>query len=146
MNDDRQENENNFWKSDKAKAIYFLAFLLLVVGAMAASFFNTGKDDESGLNGAVAKGTTGNVQEIFMKVNGASYEPSEFTVEAGKPVKWVIDGTKAVGCTKYLLAQDIGVSKKLEPGNNVIEFTPNKKGDIMFSCSMGMVTGRIRAV
>ena len=85
-------------------------------------------------------------QVIRMQVYADSYGPAEFTVEAGKPVKWVIDGSKATGCTQYLLSTELGISKRLTAGETIIDFTPAKRGSFAFSCSMNMAKGVIHVV
>ena len=90
--------------------------------------------------------TNGEQQVIYMNVNPVSYTPDTFTVEVGKPVRWVINGDNAAGCTSYLLARDFGVSKQILPGENIVEFTPTKRGTFGFSCSMNMARGTIQVV
>ncbi len=86
-------------------------------------------------------------QSIRMMVTAGSYEPSTFTVPAGKPVTWTVDGTQASGCTTYLISPELGISKKLAKGKNTIEFTaPTKPGAYKFSCSMDMVRGTMIVV
>jgi plastocyanin domain-containing protein len=91
--------------------------------------------------------TAAAAQEISMRVTGGAYMPSSLTVPAGKQIKWTVDGTQASGCTTYLLAPELGISKKLNKGTNVIEFTaPTQKGSYGFQCSMGMVKGTLNVV
>ncbi len=89
---------------------------------------------------------TGDTQVINMAVTSSGYEPSTFTVQAGKPVTWQIDGTNAGGCTRYIVAQEFGISKKLNPGINTFQFTPTKTGTFPFQCSMNMVRGKMIVV
>lgn len=81
-----------------------------------------------------------------MSVNSKGYSPASFTVQKGIPVKWVIDGQNVFGCQGSLVAPKIAVSRTLEKGKNVIEFTPNETGRIAFSCSMGMFQGEFNVV
>jgi len=85
---------------------------------------------------------TANAQEISMTVDYSGYTPSVFKLKKGVPVKWIIDGTKASGCTSEVIVPDLGIRESLKPGNNIIEFTPQKAGTINFSCWMGMVRGK----
>jgi plastocyanin domain-containing protein len=151
-NEDRLPVEHeSFWKSAPAKGIFFAFIILAVIGGVTAlvlqNISNTNKNTGAVTNiaGATLSNTAG-AQEVKMRVTGSSYEPSTLTVKVGQPVRWVVDGTNAVGCTKYIVAQELGVSRKLNPGDNVIEFTPTKTGIISFSCSMGMVNGRFQVV
>lgn len=84
---------------------------------------------------------TGYEQEVRMKVTAYGYEPPELTIKSGVPVRFIIDGTQAGGCTQGFVIPSLGIQKVLQPGDNIIEFTPEKPGRIAFSCSMGMVRG-----
>lgn len=83
----------------------------------------------------------GGVQEVAMAVTDYGYEPSSITIDAGVPVRWIVDGTSASGCTGVLTIPSLGISRVLARGENVIEFTASKKGRLAFMCSMGMVRG-----
>jgi sulfite exporter TauE/SafE len=81
------------------------------------------------------------VQVVEMKVVGYEYEPAVFTVRAGVPVEWRIDGSDAAGCARVIVARGAGVQELLQPsGVTVVRFTPTRPGIIPFSCSMGMTT------
>jgi uncharacterized protein len=78
-------------------------------------------------------------QVVNMRIDGFNYYPSQFTVEAGKPVEWNVDASKAAGCGKVLIADKIGVREYIQ-GTKTIRFTPTQPGTISFTCSMGMMT------
>ena len=85
---------------------------------------------------------TDGVQEITMKVGPGYYEPSTLTIKAGVPVRWIVDGAGAQGCTSQLVVPSLNIVKPLSRGQNIIEFTaPSQPGRLAFSCSMGMVRG-----
>ncbi len=101
---------------------------------------------------SVASGTggsatmDGNTQVIRMAVNGG-YQPSQFTIKAGLPTRWIVDGINAGGCTSVLVSRQLGIQKLLAAGDNTIEFTaPTQPGTYQFSCSMGMYRGQINVV
>lgn len=85
------------------------------------------------------------VQILPMNQWAGGYNPNKLTVRAGIPVRWEIsaDGT---GCASYLVVPSLGIRKSLQPGMNVVEFTPKRVGTIKFSCGMGMYTGSIAVV
>jgi plastocyanin domain-containing protein len=86
----------------------------------------------------------GVTQILRMTATDGGYTPNEFQVEAGKPVRLIIDG-EARGCASYFTAPKLGISQRLEIGDgNVFEFTPTA-GRYDFSCSMGMFSGVIVA-
>jgi len=71
-----------------------------------------------------------------------------FAVQEGIPVKWTIrvtaDGLN--GCNNPITIPSYGIRKTLEPGDNLIDFTPEKEGVIVYTCWMGMVSSRITVV
>jgi len=81
------------------------------------------------------------VQVVKMSVGPGGYSPSRFTIRAGKPVRWEVDGTGAAGCISVLVSRPLGVQRLLARGPNIIEFTPKTPGEVPFSCSMGMYRG-----
>jgi sulfite exporter TauE/SafE/copper chaperone CopZ len=86
------------------------------------------------------------VQEVNMKVTSYGYEPSNITLKAGVPVRWVIDGTQAGGCTSGIIVPSLNISRTLQAGANVIEIPAQNPGRIPFSCSMGMVRGSFTVI
>lgn len=84
------------------------------------------------------------VVRITQKANG--YFPTTISVKKGRPVKLIIDSEDSYTCAASLLIPKVGVRKTLTPGENVVEFIPEKSGPIPFSCSMGMYRGVINVV
>src|SRR3989339_617333 len=85
-------------------------------------------------------------QIINMDVISGGYRPNYFTVKKGIPVKWIIDGKNVFGCQGYFVVPSLSISKALNAGENLIEFTPTETGFINFSCGMGMYRGRIEII
>jgi sulfite exporter TauE/SafE/copper chaperone CopZ len=86
------------------------------------------------------------VQVMKMRVV-YEYEPNRFTIKAGVPTRWEIDGSQGAGCAMALSSRQLGIQKLLTRGPNVIEFTaPKEPGTYRFSCSMGMYRGQIVVV
>jgi sulfite exporter TauE/SafE/copper chaperone CopZ len=107
-----------------------------------ASMINGGGQQTVGAAPSIVGGT----QTIAMKITPGGYEPSIITVKAGVPVKWMIDGAGAVGCTSGLVVPDLNITKSLTQGINEVDFTAPNPGQIAFSCSMGMVRGTISVI
>lgn len=85
-------------------------------------------------------------QVIRMTQEADGYYPNEFTVKKGQPVQWVIDSKESYSCAVSLVVPKVGVRKVLQPGENIVTFTPKTVGDIPFSCSMGMYRGIIHVI
>ncbi len=81
---------------------------------------------------------------ITQKANG--YFPSTLSVKKGQPVKLIIDSEDSYTCATSFIMPKAGIRKTLEPGENVLEFTPDKVGVLPFSCSMGMYRGVINVI
>lgn len=94
-------------------------------------------------------GTAGDgaqVQTVSSTLRLGAYP--DITVKAGTPVKWTITAPNGSvnACNSRMILRDFGVQKALSTGDNVIEFTPQAKGIINYSCWMGMVHGTITVI
>ena len=89
-----------------------------------------------------AAATVAGVQVVHMKLTRRGYEPNVLYAKAGVPVRWVIDVVEMSGCTNRLIMPAYKVNKSFKLGENVIEFTPQRTGEIKFSCWMQMVWGK----
>jgi sulfite exporter TauE/SafE/copper chaperone CopZ len=94
---------------------------------------------------AVAK-IVGGYQEVRTTVESGDYHP--FIVQEGIPVRWIVNAKAADlnGCNNPLTVPQYGIRKQLVPGDNLIEFTPDKDGTISYTCWMGMISSTIRIV
>ena len=81
-------------------------------------------------------------QTARMELTYRGYVPNTLYVKSGVPVRWVIDVKQMTRCTDEIIMPEYGIRKKLTYGENVIEFTPKKVGEIKFSCWMRMVWGK----
>ena len=76
-------------------------------------------------------------------------DEATITVQAGIPVRWTIHAEPGTlnGCNNRIIIPEYGrMQKKLELGDNVIEFTPARSGAFLYTCWMGMIRGRITVV
>jgi len=83
------------------------------------------------------------IQTITMEVSVTGYSPNQFTLHKGIPVKWGINAKELTECNKIIVVPQYGLEIKLQPGVQVIEFTPNESGEVLvlWSCWMGMIHG-----
>jgi plastocyanin domain-containing protein len=60
-------------------------------------------------------------------------------------VRWIIDAPEDMinGCNNVMYIPEYVIEHTFEPGENVIEFTPENPGNFMYSCWMGMITSTI---
>lgn len=83
------------------------------------------------------------VQVVSSTLTSGGYP--NITVQAGIPVKWVIDAPEGSinGCNNRMLIRDYGIEYTFHTGENVIEFTPTQTGTVRYSCWMGMIQAYI---
>lgn len=86
------------------------------------------------------------VQVVSTTLSPYGYEA--ITVKAGAPVRWTIQAAPGTlnGCNNALVIPAYGIKKKLQIGDNVIEFTPAEAGVFGYSCWMGMIRSSITVV
>ena len=82
-------------------------------------------------------------QTITMEVTKTGYSPNQFTLHKGIPVKWIINAKELTECNKVIVVPQYGLEIKLQPGVQIIEFTPTETGEVVvpWSCWMGMIHG-----
>jgi len=116
---------------------------LPTTSTLAASL--TGNKTSSKASPAAKATIVNGVQIIRMTADGSGYTPNGLYVQKNMPVKWIIDGKALNSCNGEIVVPSLNIQKTLQPGENVIEFTPKDK-DISFSCGMGMIRGVIKVV
>lgn len=104
--------------------------LLLAVVVTAISFT---------LSKAEAHGST-----VKVTVSKQGFSPSTIDVEKGHKVRLEFTRTDAKNCASEVVFTSLNIRKKLPVGKKVVvEFTPDKTGDIAFTCGMGMMKGKV---
>ena len=99
----------------------------------------------SSVSGAKAEIVDG-VQMVTSRLDSGGYEP--IIVQKGIPVQWNIqaDSSDLNGCNNSIVIPEYNLEKPLQPGDNIIEFTPDKTGVIPYSCWMGMIRSQITVI
>ena len=61
-------------------------------------------------------------------------------MQKGVPVRWIVraKAEDLNGCNNPLTVPQYGIRKQLVPGDNLIEFTPDREGTIAYTCWMGI--------
>jgi sulfite exporter TauE/SafE/copper chaperone CopZ len=77
-----------------------------------------------------------------------SWRYPAITVQAGLPVKWIIDAPKGSinGCNKAIHIPEYDIEYRFKTEENIIEFTPTRTGNFLYSCWMGMIRSTITVV
>jgi len=70
------------------------------------------------------------------------------TVQQGIPVRWTITAPPGsiTGCNYAAIFYEYGIEHVFQPGENIIEFTPEKAGRFRYSCWMGMIRSTITVI
>jgi sulfite exporter TauE/SafE/copper chaperone CopZ len=86
------------------------------------------------------------VQMVNSALSGGRYPA--ITVQQGIPVKWTINAPAGSinGCNNRMIIREYKIEHRFTPGENVIEFTPDKAGRFSYSCWMGMIRSSITVV
>ena len=86
------------------------------------------------------------VQVVESQLASGKY-PS-IKVKKDVPVRWIINAPDGSinGCNYKIYINSYGIEYTFQKGENIIEFTPTKSGNIGYSCWMGMIKGNIKVV
>jgi len=119
--------------------VILMATFLLVA---ARNIFSNGRVDAAIVSDTPTE-SNGEEQVVDLTVKDYNYYPQVINLKYNIPAKIVVDTNKVRGCLQSIVISDFGIRKLVTAKDNVISFTPNKKGTFSFSCSMGMGFGKI---
>lgn len=84
------------------------------------------------------------IQTVRLTQDNLGYHPRELPqLRLGVPARLIITSTDAYSCASSFVIPEFGIRRNLQPGENVIDFTPRTSGTLPFSCSMGMFRGKL---
>lgn len=141
-------NKNSSQKMFKYSGIFVmvLGFIMLSRSfALAGININPLKYTTQNTKASVSQ-IENDAQVIIMDATYSGYNPNVFIVQKGIPVKFIINGKELTSCNNAIVIPSLGIERELTKGENIIEFTPQEEGDIVFSCWMGMLNGVIKVV
>lgn len=83
------------------------------------------------------------IQEIQINVKGG-YEPDVIEVKKGIPVRLNFYRDETNDCSDTIVFSDFNIRKPLPAyKTTAVEFTPEKEGEFVFTCGMGMLKGKL---
>lgn len=86
---------------------------------------------------------SGGVQIFDIIVKGV-YSPAIIKAKVGKPVRINFRREETNECSRFVNFPDFKIRKELPEGKTIsIEFTPERKGEFIFTCDMSMYQGRL---
>jgi plastocyanin domain-containing protein len=119
-----------------AKLIVTVFGVLLIVLVNWYFFFSRKK-------AALAEVKEGGLQEVKIIVKGG-YSPDVIVVKKGIPVRLYFYRDETADCSDTIVFGDFKIRKPLSAfKTTAIEFTPEKEGEYVFTCGMGMMRGKL---
>jgi len=122
----------------KKTTIYLtgIIFILIIAGYLMIDF--------SSANGAneIDFGSGEDAQKVVIGMKNYNYFPNTVRVKVNRSVQISLDDS-VYGCFRDFTLRELGVREYLKTPNDIVEFTPTKKGTYTFACSMGMGTGKL---
>ncbi len=113
----------------------------------AGTYYTNNPSNDLGSNGNnVVNIPAGGVQNAKLALVDFSYKLTPNKLVKGVPVRVEVDAATLSGCMVNVVIRDFNVRKTIRPGDNIIEFTPDKTGTFWITCSMGMGPGSFEVV
>ncbi len=87
------------------------------------------------------------LQKITINIFNNGYSPKDISVKQNVPVELNLASKDAYSCALSFELREFGISTSLKSTDmKTFTYTPTKKGDFTFACSMGMYTGTLRVI
>ncbi len=119
-----------------AKVIVTVSGVLFIVLVNWYFFFSRRKETTASIN-------KGELQEVKVVVKGG-YDPDVIVVKKGIPVRLNFYRDETDDCSDTVVFGDFNIRKPLPAFKTTpIEFTPEKEGEYVFTCGMGMLRGKL---
>lgn len=120
----------------------FILIATVVLILLVGFFFVRDSPSTTGNTVSDNSANSGDIQKITLSMKNGNYYPNTVKVKVNQPVRIYLDDT-IFGCYRSFTIRDFGIAKNLPTSNDYVEFTPTKKGNYRFACSMGMGTGTL---
>lgn len=86
-------------------------------------------------------------QSATITITSRGYSPTYLKVKQGVPLNLSLQSKDAYNCAAAFRIPSLKLGKNVQPNTTeVLNFTPQTKGKIAFTCSMGMYTGVIEVI
>jgi plastocyanin domain-containing protein len=114
-----------------------IILILIVIGLFSLWIFYTKSQ-----KGVKAK-EVGGVETIDILVKGV-YSPNVIRAKVGQPLRLNFRREESTECSRYVNFPDFKIRRELVENQTVtIEFTPDRKGEFLFTCDMSMYQGKL---
>jgi len=82
------------------------------------------------------------IQKVVIDVNSSGYQSDTLVLKKGVPVEITLIAKNSYSCANAFTIPSLNIQKVLPSnGSDTIKFTPQKSGQLAYSCSMGMYRG-----
>ncbi len=86
-------------------------------------------------------------QKVTIEIQNSGYSPRNIEVKAGVPVELTLHTNNVYSCATSFVMKAFDIKAQLGPiDQKTFSFTPEKKGEYTFACSMGMYTGTLKVI
>lgn len=122
-------------------SLYSINGVLLVIDSPLALDFSTPQAQVSTVP------INNGVQQVTLQVLNTGYQPQRVRVKSGIPVQLTLESKETYSCAVAFVFKEFGISTFLNSTDSQsFTFTPTKKGNFTFTCSMGMYTGVMEVI
>ncbi len=134
-----------------AVIIAIMGILSINSGQMVRGSVHTLQNYWSVLRGTEAVSTQTNiidgVQQVTINITGGGYKSNVDTLKVGVPVKLTLITSDVRSCARAFTIPSLNYFKVLPvSGTETMEFTPQKTGLLIYTCSMGMYSGSFNVI
>jgi plastocyanin domain-containing protein len=101
---------------------------------------------ESPAGQVAAEGVVGEdgVRTVTVQVKGVGYEPATIAAKAGEKLRINFARSTEPNCGDEVVFADLGIKQALPAGQTTaVEITPQKSGELKFTCGMNMYEGKV---
>ena len=131
----------------KVSAVLVLVLGISMIGrGLALNGMSVEVNNKTAEDSIVKSTVKGDFQEVSIKIEADSYKA--ISVTKGIPVRWHINVYEEDlnDCNNAINIPKFKIEKKLEVGDNVVEFLPEESGEYVYTCWMGMIKSKIVVV
>lgn len=131
----------------KISALLVLILGLAMIGrGLALTGVSMDIEQESDVRVIGVLQSDGKSQIVTSEITADSYPV--IVVQKGVPVKWIVSVKEENlnDCNNKFIVPTYKIEKSLSVGDNIVEFTPAKTGEIGYTCWMGMIKSKIVVV
>jgi len=123
------------------KSLIAASMMLAILFGGNAIFAN---GSNANMKNGVKKKAAAHPKTVRVTVGKNGFSPSTINVEEGFPLTLIFKRTSKQSCGDKVVFPSLNLTKNLPVGKAVtVKFTPDKTGEIVFTCGMNMFKGSI---